>query len=470
MLDTIQEPLPGHFAAWQENSTDKLRHPLFIVASGPGTGKSRLLQEFPALLDNLKLSEELMERIQQRFVFHVGFENGTPYDPNFDTNVTFSIGRRMLFQLRADNIDWISFCQTPHAQVSPDQVVARLADLLSQQVDQLTIVLLIDGLQKLPHELRSKISQFYASFSCLSQLVNAGRAFFICCAATTIDMPIRDVLADSPQVRVYLSPTILDGKKVIQCDGNFLLEILVDDMGGHGRALEALAAALESTSLETCPLSNFVALILDCLMKFYPTWTYAQSPLLLPCLKIILGNIKVSPSSVITTTDSLGTVRTYTVDEIRSMGLIRLEVDKLVAPFIWVYLLANYSPNISPALKSLIYGTYEKIEVEINNGYYALEWQHWESFNALFRVLKSELLAGPEVKLSQLHAGASLNLSPNLPDSLIVSPLKLEYASFHCATSSDSLIDEIKTESGMAKVSSCDTFFINAPSAPYGGN
>ena len=36
--------LPDHFGAWKQQKTDKMLHPLFIVASGPGTGKSRLLQ------------------------------------------------------------------------------------------------------------------------------------------------------------------------------------------------------------------------------------------------------------------------------------------------------------------------------------------------------------------------------------------------------------------------------------------
>ena len=46
--ETIQRilatQLADHFTAWQRKSTDKGDHPLFIVASGPGTGKSRLLQ------------------------------------------------------------------------------------------------------------------------------------------------------------------------------------------------------------------------------------------------------------------------------------------------------------------------------------------------------------------------------------------------------------------------------------------
>jgi hypothetical protein len=73
---------------WKKGKTDK-NHPLFLVFSGPGTGKSRLLDELPELAKKSVLEqrhqrsslspppEELCELLDNNaFVFKISFENG----------------------------------------------------------------------------------------------------------------------------------------------------------------------------------------------------------------------------------------------------------------------------------------------------------------------------------------------------------------------------------------------------------
>jgi hypothetical protein len=66
------------------------------------------------------------------------------------------------------------------------------------------------------------------------------------------------MVADSHQKRVFLSIRFLNPPKR---EGNLvfkdtpLVDMLIDDMGGNGRALEALASALEDVDIEN---DNFV--------------------------------------------------------------------------------------------------------------------------------------------------------------------------------------------------------------------
>ncbi len=63
------------------------------------------------------------------------------------------------------------------------------------------------------------------------------------CAAGTVEEPIMKVLAPSGQRRISLVPPKVDGKKKLHTSDP-LEQLLIDDMGGHGRALEVLCSVL----------------------------------------------------------------------------------------------------------------------------------------------------------------------------------------------------------------------------------
>lgn len=74
-INSIINAIPGHFEAWKRIH-EKKDHPLFLVVSGAGTGKSRLLQEFPKILRSFSLfSSELSTKLNESYVFHVTSEN-----------------------------------------------------------------------------------------------------------------------------------------------------------------------------------------------------------------------------------------------------------------------------------------------------------------------------------------------------------------------------------------------------------
>jgi len=84
----MKDTLPTHFQNWMDKKTDKQLHPIYLSLSGPGTGKSRLLQEFPALCrqvteellkeatqDQRELLESLHQKLKHAFVFQVFFSH-----------------------------------------------------------------------------------------------------------------------------------------------------------------------------------------------------------------------------------------------------------------------------------------------------------------------------------------------------------------------------------------------------------
>jgi hypothetical protein len=404
-------------------------------------------------------------------VFHVNFENGTPYNPQLDYDVSLAIGKRMLWQIvDRQDLGWTEFCQmvSTKNEVTPDYVIRKFAETKNLPLSQLTIILLVDSLQKLPHDTLhrdSKTTEFYAAMSILAGLVNGSSdepSFIICCTSATITKPFDEFVVSSAQKRVLLTPSPLIGEQIIPCDDDdFLKRTLVDDMGGHGRALEALQECLQEVQDDSA-LSLFQK-IREKLRAYYPDWSHLSS-YLLPLLKSLLGNLVLEITDIVEGTNT-------TVDNFCSMGLIRYDSlqKRLDAPFILVYILANYSRDVDDALKKLLYGTYESLDgIQTQDNYYALGWDQWEKFNAYFRILRSQLLAGKQKTLTQLHCGAKFHLTNSLSQTNFdVQRLEFAQASHQYKTSSGSK-DLIQCEMGNFNVSSGSHFFLNGTSASAG--
>lgn len=71
--EIIKADIPLHFNSWKQKKYDKQLHPLFFIASGPGTGKSRLCQEFPRIIKQTFTEGELGERLNGKDVSFLHF-------------------------------------------------------------------------------------------------------------------------------------------------------------------------------------------------------------------------------------------------------------------------------------------------------------------------------------------------------------------------------------------------------------
>jgi len=99
----LRRHLEAHYKYYNQKLFDKTNIPLFLFLSGAGTGKSRNGTEFhQSALSCLQEQDlELRKRIEEAWVFHVSFENGSGLLPKED-NAYQGVGNRMLLQLLAD--------------------------------------------------------------------------------------------------------------------------------------------------------------------------------------------------------------------------------------------------------------------------------------------------------------------------------------------------------------------------------
>ena len=242
--------------------SDKQNHPLFIAFAGPGQGKSRLLTEFPALVEQcMKKLKDKRGFTEQPLALLLTCENGmAPGDwTTEELNAQRFVACRMLWQLREANKQIFHDVGAPtdfaqfRAQCSKDLVPAAVLQTLltEDESKSATVVIGIDGMQNLPgFDLRGtengKGQPFYQVMREVCRLIDqTAHPFVVACVAATQD--VSQALADSPQSRIFLKiprVTQVTVNGVDQIPDNNLKKLLVKDMGGHGRALECLVEAL----------------------------------------------------------------------------------------------------------------------------------------------------------------------------------------------------------------------------------
>jgi hypothetical protein len=158
---------------------------------------------------------------------------------------------------------------------------------------------------------------------------------------------------------------------------------------------------IERKSIDDFSLGVVMNSVLSRLGKSYPNLK-ENSNSLVPALIAVLTRYKLSITDKVPYMD-------ITVDRLLSFGLFRLIDGYLSCPFIILWLLATWSSN--PALSLYKLDSYNKLQ----HNQHPLTplgvqcWQHWEQITADFRVLKSILLDGMTVTLSELHPGAIFN-------------------------------------------------------------
>ncbi|CAG8448871.1 8972_t:CDS:2 [Acaulospora morrowiae] len=407
----LKHAIHNHFKFWKAGKCEKTTIPQYFILAGAGEGKSRTAQELPKLLIECTNDIDLKNRLRSALVFNLSFENETKLFREVETNSSYAIGNRMLFQLlQQPGESWDSYMN--RYKVTPAEVLSRVAKHRNQKLNDLNVIVILDGIQVAMKKAMDGTDQGFLFYDCISILciLSLLGPFIITCCTATISMPIHSFL-DSSQLRVFLPVTSLQPPRIngnpVFVD-NPVMKMLINDMGGHGRALEALEESIRGKDLDNI---NFIDLINDVrsnISNKYQEWL-SKTIYLKPVLRIILSRTQVDKNQKLATFEG----KKITVDDVTQFGLVRFEsrradevVGYLTCPYVWLWIMAGASRN-GKLLRNWYFNN-KAGNPSIPPG--CQYWQNFDNFVAQFRILKSNIYGDNEqVELRVIHNGAKHN-------------------------------------------------------------
>ena len=443
LYETIARNVLEHYARYKSNQIDKTYIPAYFYLGGAGTGKSRHASEFASSVQEAitlhtqhPLYHELAQRLKKIFVFHVSFENRTPLTVKEMSDPWNAIGIRMLQQLLRKPIDHIR-----NRYVADAAAIFRLVAAAEgvDLYDDFTGILVVDGMQKVlteHDEGRNKNSAFYGLLNQIGGLSLMARGdsetkggtlrkapFIMTCVTATCFGPIQDFLAHSHRKRVYLPLNRLqpptwknDNSQVL--DKSTVTCLLVNDVGGHARAMELVADELARYQNELEPnITELANAVYAQLMDRYEEAVSVLRGYTVPVVQCILSRQKVRLRDMIPGSN-------IRWDHVTASGLIWFERTEtgydaygyLVAPYIWLWMLARTQTSgnterLCRFLRNWQFNDYaELLHLTTGEGLPGnTTWQSFEVFCCSFRILRSLGFGDrQEVPLRFLHSGCKL--------------------------------------------------------------
>ena len=398
-----------HFKNWETGLSDKQGHCFWFISAGPGCGKSRCLDEFPEILrqaaSDLHDGQKLQKRLEKMYTFKVSFENGTKSIGNIPP--ALSISARMAYQLQESALSWLDFSFSPVVeQMTFDTVIQHLVGICGvAEAADLTVLILIDGLQGA--EPIKPILQM------ICDVINKSDPFVMIACSSTVQVPIRTFLQSSGQPCIILNlPPVSEPSEFEQIyarlpkyEDRLILKILIQDMDGHGRALEYLLNALQSIKSDTFRPDSIMYEVKARLKEVYLGWNpFAQPEHATALLSAIICGHKLLINSAIPGTN-------LTVDQIVEVGLFRYDPDerKLAVAYIWMLLISDWIPLRE--LQNLINVEYTQLRDKIVQGNSAaLSFQAFEELWCNYRAVRTRCFRDcATVKWSEFHSGASFS-------------------------------------------------------------
>jgi hypothetical protein len=235
----------------------------------------------------------------------------------------------------------------------------------------------------------------------IASLHFASGPFIVTCCTAIISMPIHNFLASSTQLRVFLPVTPLQPPKISDIpvfNNSPITKLFIDDMGGHGRALETLGEILGSRDLKEVNFTDLINDVRSTLIKHYSGWLF-NTDYLRPMFRVILSHTPISKKDTILGLNG-EEIKVY---QLIQFGLIRFEssdsdqiIGYLSCPYIWLWIMAhaNHENVNDPLLRNWDFAYYKEVlnesgELSIPPG--CQYWKHFEYFVAQFRSLKSDI-------------------------------------------------------------------------------
>ena len=251
MNDEIESALKNYFIAMHSKKKENLNErldksnnaALFYFWSGPGTGKTRNLHEFPNLCLNIiqklqKENEEMPTFEKKPFIFNINMENG--HSKLACDNPVYEVGFRMFFQCRTNPQskwnDLVNQHQNDYNSL-PEEVLKKLGITKNDLV-----IFLVDGVLMFDKMYQSKNSnpQNRPSATVAQYLSDLMRHPFSPYTIVAISSLSFSPMYPSGDSHVNLTPIRLDPYKIDPSlpKDNLVLKTLFEYMDGHGRTLQ----------------------------------------------------------------------------------------------------------------------------------------------------------------------------------------------------------------------------------------
>ncbi|RIA92650.1 hypothetical protein C1645_804498 [Glomus cerebriforme] len=427
------------FEHFRNQKSDRNLHPIPFLCCGPGTGKSRFLQEIHGMLLKQAQSSENQEIafiFENAVYLNVTYGNGSAA-ANFDVNIKgeASLALRILYNYFIygnKTMNYGFFVE----MVGENAKYLRLSTVLQaiyksrcKNEEKLVIVVGIDEVNKLydiSHEDFYSLINSIGTWSCSS-----GPVFFIPILAGTNETLLQSTITKSTHQILHLPLNLLSMSDMllIACSlgfnreyiyQNHLFRCIIADIGGHVRALELFYELISNEAkykrMEEIDLARIVQLLEGKLLEQYQFYQFTDqvTPMLAnailerPVRKndgFHMGNQKISYERL----NSLGmlTLEPVPDDMSRQLYYIRL-------PYIWICLLIKTATGESP---------YKFLNLMINpkETFYC---EQWEKFNIKFWILRIclfSVLGKKTIKLKELlngtlYSNEFMDIEVKIPD------------------------------------------------------
>ena len=412
LTNTLHTEVYNHFKNYKQGFVDKTTIPLYLFLSGAGTGKSRNSSELWKTTSQCfngnhfqemdELAHELAHLISNAFVFHVSLENGTSLRPHEEDPVV-AIGSRMLLQLIQDDnrsalleeIDSNFYPTTP----------SELIQFFIKQGPPRAFFLIVDGLKNIND--RFGESKFMSTLSALGDVAQQG--FTIVCGTSTVSDTVEKFLKGSRRRGINLPCMPLDVPKInkqpVFDPTKLVQKVLIEDCGGHGRALELLMSIKHEILGDPGPG-------VECLLVGQLRYMYRG---VLPgehdakaIVQVVMGHRQIPRYNKIPGTS-------MTVDEVMENGLMRFEATDdsenpsgyLTVPYVWLLALASshLKNPFFAELQMLDYRDFMALEDPNIPG--SSSWPDFECAMVKLRKIKSRVFENNNhITLGDIHHGA----------------------------------------------------------------
>ncbi|CAG8567970.1 9766_t:CDS:2 [Ambispora leptoticha] len=418
---------------------DRNFHPIPFLGCGPGTGKSRFLQEICNIIrEKAQLSndDEIKSILGEAIFLNITYGNGSAFsDFDVDIGAEASLALRILYTYFVhgdESVPYNLFARNigKNAKQLGLSVVLRAIYESKRRgnMRKLAIIVGIDEVNKLYDINREAFRCLVASIGTTS--CDSGPIFFVPILAGTIEGPLQSVITKSLHQALQLPLELLDTSHMllIACDLGFdetfvyqnnLFKRIIADIGGQVRALEIFYESIwgeaKTNKLEDIDLVDIMHLLEEKLHSRYDFKTFASQ--ITPVLANAILERSVDENDGIYTDEYKNQYVSYKM--LKSLGILTLEpVDStrfyIRLPYIWVWLLVKNSGDRS------IY-KFWNLMINPEEQFY---WQQWENFNVNFWALRMCLLSVlgyKTIKLKELLKGAlysdvDMDVDVDIPD------------------------------------------------------